>query len=93
MGALASVVARGALDTLFPAAAALFTPQAVLQPLARNQTWRDIGAAAGPLATGYDLTLTTPQMLHVGLAVVFSMCLVWLVTSNAWRSQRDGGSG
>lgn len=85
LGAVAIVVARGALGTLFPAAVALFAPQAVLQPLARNQTWRDIGAAAGPLATGFGLTLMTPQALHLSLAVVFLACILWLVTSKAWR--------
>ena len=54
-GAVALVLARGGLGTLFPAAVAYFAPEGVLQPLARNQTWRDIGAAAGPLATGFLL--------------------------------------
>ncbi len=90
-GALAIVLARGALGTLFPAAVVLFAPKAVLQPLARNQTWRDIGAAAGPLATGFGLTLTTPQALHLGFAIMFVASLLWLVASRAWRGQEEGG--
>jgi predicted MFS family arabinose efflux permease len=84
-GAAAVVVARGALGTLIPAAVALFAPGRVLQPLARNQTWRDIGAAAGPLATGFVLGLTTPEALHLALAVVYGASLLWLMASRDWR--------
>ena len=84
-GAVAIVVARGALGTLIPAAVALFAPAGLLHPLARNQTWRDIGAALGPLTTGFVLHLTTPETLHIVLAVVFLVSLLWLVTSPNWR--------
>ncbi|MDP6872624.1 MAG: MFS transporter [Alphaproteobacteria bacterium] len=79
-GALAIVLARGALGTLIPAAVALFAPEAVLQSLARNQTWRDIGAALGPLTTGFVLSSTTPETLHLILAVIFLASLSWLLT-------------
>lgn len=84
-GAGAIVVARGGLGTLIPAAVALFAPAAVLQPLARNQTWRDLGAAAGPLATGFVLGLTTPEALHLALAVIYGGSLLWLMISRDWR--------
>ncbi|MDA1099822.1 MAG: hypothetical protein O2967_12640 [Proteobacteria bacterium] len=87
-GAVAIVVARGALGTLIPAAVALFAPAGLLQPLARNQTWRDIGAALGPLTTGFVLHLTRAETLHLVLAVVFLASLLWLVTSRTWRQSR-----
>jgi MFS family permease len=84
-GAAAVVVSRGALGTLIPAAVALFATGPVLQPLARNQTWRDVGAAAGPLSTGFVLALTTPEVLHLCLAVIFLASLLWLVAAASWR--------
>lgn len=84
-GAFAVMIARGALGTLIPSAVALFAPGAVLRPLARNQTWRDVGAAAGPLTTGFMLAVTTPEMLHLVLAVVFAVSLSWLMAARAWR--------
>lgn len=90
-GSLAIVVARGALGTLFPAAVALFAPSGLLQPLARNQTWRDLGAAVGPLGTGFVLAVTTPEALHLWLAVIFAGFLLWLVVSPAWRGREIQG--
>jgi predicted MFS family arabinose efflux permease len=84
-GAFAIVLARGALGTLIPAAVALFAPGGVLQPLARNQTWRDIGAALGPLGTGFVLGSIRPDTLHIILAVVFLASLLWLLASPVWR--------
>lgn len=84
-GAFAIVIARGALGTLIPAAVALFASSNVLQPLARNQTWRDIGAALGPLSTGFLLAVTSPEVLHLALAAIFLVSLLWLLMSNIWR--------
>jgi len=86
-GALAIVLARGALGTLIPAAVALFAPDAVLQSLARNQTWRDIGAAMGPLTTGFVLGSTTPENLHRVLAMIVLASLLWLLAWPTWRSR------
>ncbi|MBT7757535.1 MAG: hypothetical protein HN732_09430 [Rhodospirillaceae bacterium] len=87
-GAVAIVVARGALGTLIPAAVALFAPGGVLQPLARNQTWRDIGAALGPLTAGFMLASTTPEILHIFIAAAFLASLLWLLASPAWRASK-----
>ncbi len=85
IGALAIVLARGALGTLIPAAVALFADESVLQPLARNQTWRDVGAAAGPLSTGFVLAVTTPEMIHLLLGGIYLATLLWLMAAPAWR--------
>ena len=90
-GAVAIVLARGALGTLIPAAVALFAPAGLLQPLARNQTWRDVGAALGPLMTGFVLHLTTPEMLHLVLSAVFLGSLVWLLFWPTWRQRPARG--
>jgi predicted MFS family arabinose efflux permease len=84
-GSLLIVIARGALGTLFPAAVAHFAPAGVLQPLARNQTWRDIGAAAGPLGTGVLLGVFSPEVMHLAIAVIYAISFIWLMMSPIWR--------
>ncbi len=85
VGSVAIVLARGALGTLFPAAVAHFAPEGVLQPLARNQTWRDIGAAAGPLATGFLLNNFSAESMHLAIAVIYALSFGWLMMSPVWR--------
>ena len=87
VGSIAIVVARGALGTLFPTAVAYFAPAGVIQPLARNQTWRDIGAAAGPLGTGFLLGVFSPEAMHAAMALVFALCFAWLMMSPMWRRE------
>ena len=87
-GSIAIVVARGALGTLFPAAVANFTPNNVLQSLARNQTWRDMGAALGPLATGFLFDVISAETLHLAVAVIYAASLFWLMVSPVWRPDR-----
>ena len=88
VGSFAVVLARGALGTLFPAAVAHFAPEGVLQPLARNQTWRDIGAAAGPLATGFLLDSFSAESMHLAIAVIYAISFGWLMVSPVWRQPR-----
>ncbi|MEL0019860.1 MAG: hypothetical protein VW709_08275, partial [Rickettsiales bacterium] len=72
---------------LFPTAVAYFAPAGVIQPLARNQTWRDIGAAAGPLGTGFLLGVFSPEAMHAAMALVFALCFAWLMMSPVWRRE------
>jgi MFS transporter, DHA1 family, inner membrane transport protein len=69
-GAIVMLVFRGALASLGPAAVVQATRDdaPVMVPLARMQAWRDLGAAIGPLVTGYALTLVSAQWLHGMLA-------------------------
>ena len=90
LGAIAIVLGRGALGTLIPSAVALFAVRAVLRPLARNLTWRDIGAAAGPLTTGFALSFVKPEILHLILGTVFLVALLWLIISPEWRESGKG---
>ena len=85
IGSCLLVIARGALGTLFAAAVAKIYRDSKIKALARNQTWRDIGAAAGPLATGAALTVTSPEILHIGLAVASSLAFLWFLKSRGWH--------
>ena len=84
-GSCLLVIARGALGTLFAAAVAKIYQDSKIKALARNQTWRDIGAAAGPLAAGAALTILSPELLHIGLAAAFSLAFLWFLRSPGWH--------
>ena len=85
VGSCLLVIARGALGTLFAAAVAKIYKDSKVRALARNQTWRDIGAAAGPLVAGAALTVISPEILHIGLAVAFSLAFLWFIKSPGWH--------
>ena len=86
VGSCLLVLARGALGTLFAAAVAKIYQDSKIKALARNQTWRDIGAATGPLVAGAALTIVSPELLHLGLAVAFTGAFLWFLRSPGWRN-------
>ena len=85
LGSIALIISRGALGTLFPAAVARIYPEDKIKSLARNQTWRDVGAAAGPLAAGTCLAFIEPEMMHIFVALAFAFALTMFVRSSGWR--------
>jgi MFS family permease len=85
-GSIALVLARGALGTLFPAAVARIYPDNKVKALARNQTWRDVGAAAGPLATGAGLAFIAPEIMHIFVSAAFVIAFCVFVMSPGWRA-------
>jgi predicted MFS family arabinose efflux permease len=84
-GAGAIIVSQGALAALFPAAVAHFSTSGAMQPLARNQTWRDVGAAVGPIGAGLLIGIVTPEVMHMVLAAICAVTLLLLMTSQMWR--------
>ena len=85
-GSLLLVLARGAMGTLFAVAVTKIYRESKVTALARNQTWRDIGAAAGPLVAGFALTIVSPELLHIGLALAFSFAFLWFLCSPGWQA-------
>ena len=83
LGALVMLLFRGALASLGPAviAQSLDTSEDALGPLARMQTWRDIGASCGPLVTGVLLTVVSAEIQHAMVAVAIGAGLVYWVLS------------
>ncbi len=86
LGSIALIVSRGALGTLFPAAVARIYPEGKVKALARNQTWRDVGAAAGPLVTGACLAFIAAEMMHVFVSLAFIITFTIFVRSSGWRA-------
>ncbi len=84
-GCVLLVFCRGALGTLFPAAASKLYPEQRIFSLTRNQTWRDIGAAAGPFLTGLLLAFFGPEAIHLGTLGCFLITLGWFFLSGDCR--------
>ena len=79
-GALLMLFFRSALGVLGPAVVVqrMSATQSAIGSLARMHAWRDLGAAVGPLATGWLLTMTSAELLHgVVAALVLAGMLAW----------------
>ena len=81
IGSVALVICRGALGTLFPAAASKLYQNDRMTALTRNQTWRDIGAAAGPLLAGVLLAHISAEMIHLIMLSLFALTSCWFFAS------------
>lgn len=82
LGALIMLLFRGALASLGPTVItqSLDADEDVIGPLARMQTWRDIGASCGPLVTGFLLTVLTAEIQHGIVAVALAAGLIyWMI--------------
>jgi MFS family permease len=65
LGGISVVVARALIAVLWPAETALRTQDdATIHRLAVGQTWRDIGAAAGPLMLGAILSMVSLSNIY-----------------------------
>ena len=79
IGALVMLLFRGALASLGPAviAQASGPDDDVLGALARMQTWRDLGAAGGPIVTGFLLTFLSAEIQHAIVAFALGVGLLY----------------
>jgi len=77
-GAIILLIFRGAIASLGPTIIAqqFGDTETVLDNLARLQSWRDIGAAAGPMVTGFALVYISAEIQHLVLAIIFGVVLV-----------------
>jgi MFS family permease len=73
-GAIVMMLFRGALASLGPAVIvqSIASDDPALGSLARMQAWRDLGAACGPLATGFLLAVLSPEFQHLMVAVALA---------------------
>jgi len=86
LGSTALVICRGALGTLFPAAVSKLYAKDAMSALTRNQTWRDVGAAAGPLLTGVLVGITSPELIHLFISILFLVSFGWFFNSMGWKT-------
>ena len=80
-GGLIMLFFRGALASLGPAVIVqgISANDQAIGPLARMQAWRDLGAAFGPLVTGFLLAVVTAELQHgiMGIALAIGLAY-WL---------------
>lgn len=78
-GAVTMLLFRGALASLGPAVIAEETPhgEQPIGALARMQAWRDLGAACGPLATGFLLATVSAEAQHAAVAIALVLGLLY----------------
>jgi MFS family permease len=84
-GALVMLLFRGALASLGPAmiVQTIAIEDQAIGPLARMQAWRDLGAACGPLATGFLLAFVSAELQHGVVAVALTIGLIYWLRSKA----------
>jgi MFS family permease len=76
-GSLLIIAARAAIAALGPAVIAQrANGQATLHRLAVMQTWRDFGAAIGPLVTGILLELVNLGLINAALVILVALSLL-----------------
>jgi MFS family permease len=86
-GVLATVILRALLQPLpAPVVAEDFPGAARVPALARQAVWRDIGAAAGPLAGGFLIPVLPAIIIYASAATLFAAASLGLVKPAARRS-------
>ena len=80
IGALSVIVLRALLQPLpAPVVAEAFPGAARVPALARQATWRDIGAGTGPLAAGLLFPIAPAFAIYVGAAAILSLSSLWVL--------------
>jgi len=80
IGVLATVILRALLQPLpAPVIAAACPGSARVPALARQAVWRDIGAAAGPLAGGFLFPILPAMIIYAAAAALFAGASVNLI--------------
>ena len=80
-GAIVMLIFRGALASTGPTVIvqSMNARDSAIAPLARMQAWRDLGAAFGPLLTGFALSIFSPETQHaIMAAALFGGLFFWL---------------
>ena len=81
VGGLLAVLGRSFIAALWPAEIALRnTEETALRRVAIGQTWRDVGAAGGPLIAGSLITTVSLDLIYWSMVV--------LVVSGLWLQRR-----
>jgi MFS family permease len=80
VGAVGTIVLRAIAGPLSAPVAAEIYPGAQRVPaLARQATWRDIGAGAGPLAAGLIIPMLSPLAIYGSAALLLGAATLWLL--------------
>ena len=86
-GAIILLIFRGAMASLGPALIAqnFNNDNNVKNNLSRMQTFRDLGAAIGPIVTGAALSYFSPEAQHLILGIIFAVFFIFFLNSNTFK--------
>jgi MFS family permease len=86
-GAIILLIFRGAMASLGPAliAQSINNDNKVKNDLSRMQTFRDLGAAIGPIVTGATLSYFSPEIQHLILGTIFTVFFIFFLNSNTFK--------
>ncbi|MGE0718320.1 MAG: MFS transporter [Alphaproteobacteria bacterium] len=84
-GVIIVVLTRSVVDTTAPIVAAERSRGDVLIAVSRTATWRDMGAAVGPVAAGVSIGLMPLGPYYAMLAVILAAVTLWMA-----RVERNG---
>jgi MFS family permease len=86
-GAIILLIFRGAMASLGPAliAQSINNDNKVKNDLSRMQTFRDLGAAIGPIVTGLTLSYFSPETQHLILGIIFTVFFIFFLNSNTFK--------
>ena len=81
VGSVMMLVFRGALTSLGPSiiVESISVDEPSLPVLARMQAWRDLGAAFGPLITGFSLSIFSAETQHAMIAIALTVGLFYWI--------------
>jgi predicted MFS family arabinose efflux permease len=86
IGAVAVITLRALLQPLpAPVVAEAFPGPARVPALARQATWRDIGAGAGPLAAGLLFPVFPVLAIYSGAAALLALSSIWMLKKSDRR--------
>ncbi len=89
VGVFGTIILRALTQTLLaPAVAEAFPGDARVPALARQATWRDIGAGIGPLAAGILFPIAPAWAIYVGAALLVTLASVRLLKAGAPNARR-----
>lgn len=85
-GAFILLIFRGAMASLGPTliAQTITSEQKMKNSLSKMQTYRDLGAAIGPIITGLTLSHLIPETQHLILGIIFAVFFLFFLRSNTY---------
>jgi MFS family permease len=90
IGAIILLIFRGAMASLGPTLISqnINNNNKVMENLTKMQTYRDFGAALGPIITGASISFITPELQHFVVGSLFAFIFLFFLKSKTFTYQQ-----
>ncbi len=90
IGAIILLIFRGAMASLGPTLISqnINNNNKVMENLTKIQTYRDFGAALGPIITGASISFITPELQHFVVGSLFAFIFLFFLKSKTFTYQQ-----